>query len=233
MKRHGDGLGRLSEKKKQGLIFAAQEQALRMNWIRKNIDGQEVSEKCRMCGERDESITHLIAECKNLAQKDYKQIHNIARIVHLELCQKFGLVDKVKWFNHKPAIVVENDRVKIFWDFNIQTDHVIQHRRPDIVVLYKNERKCHLINIAVPGGKRIELKEQEKIDNYTELRQEVKKIWNLSQIVVFRVVIGAIGVTSKILKDWLEKLNIKSSIELWQKAALLGTAKIVRQVLET
>ena len=190
-------------------------------------------EKCRMCGERDESIAHLMAECKNLAQKDYKQRHNIARIVHLELCQKFGLVGEVKWYNHKPAIVVENGRVKILWDFNMQTDHVTQHRRPDIVVLCKNERKCHLINIAVPGGKRIELKEQEKIDNYTELRQEVKKIWNLSQIVVFRVVIGAIGVTSKILKDWLEKLNIKSSIELWQKAALLGTAKIVRQVLET
>ena len=171
------------------MIFAAQEQVLKTNWIRKNIDGQEVSEKCRMCGERDESITHLIAECKNLAQKDYKQIHNIARIVHLELCQKFGLVGKVKWFNHKPAIVVENDRVKIFWDFNIQTDHVIQHRRPDIVVLYKNERKCHLIDI--------ELKEQEKIDNYTELRQEVKKIWNLSQVVVVPVVTGALGVTSK------------------------------------
>ena len=37
----------------------------------------------------------------------------------------------------------------------------------------------HLIDIAVPRGKRIELKEQEKIDNYSELRREVKKIWNL------------------------------------------------------
>ena len=100
-------------------------------------------------------------------------------------------------------------------------------------MLYKTERKCHLIDITVPGDKRIELKEQEKIDNYTELRQEVKKIWNLSQVVVVPVVIGALGVTSKRLKDWLEKLNIKSSIELLQKAALLGTAKIVRQVLET
>ena len=198
MKRHGDGLGRLSEKKKQGLIFAAQEQALRMNWIRKNIDGQEVSEKCRMCGERDESIIHLIAKCKKLAQKECKQRHdNIARIVHLELCQKFGLIGEVKWYNHKHASVAENDRVKILWDFKIQTDHVIQHRNPDIVVLYKNERKCHLIDMVVPGDKRIELKEQEKIDNYTELRQEVKKIWNLSQVVVVPVVTGALGVTSK------------------------------------
>ena len=83
------------------------------------------------------------------------------------------------------------------------------------------------------GDKRIELKDQEKIDNYSELRREMKKIWNLSQVVVVLVEIGALGVTSKRLKDWLRKFDVKSSIELLQKVALLGTAKIVRQVLET
>ena len=39
----------------------------------------------------------------------------------------------------------------------------------------KMEKKCHLVDITVPGDKRIELKEQEKIDNYTELRQESEK----------------------------------------------------------
>ena len=73
-----------------------------------------------MCEERDESITHLIADCKKLAQKEYKQRHdNIARIVNLELCHKFGLVGEDKWYNHKPASVVENERVKTLWDFNI------------------------------------------------------------------------------------------------------------------
>ena len=168
----------------------------------------------------------MIAECKKVAQKEYKQRHdNIARIVHWKLSKKFGLVDEVKWHNHKPASVVENGRVKILGDFNIQIDHVIQHRRPDIVVLYKTERKCHLIHIAVLGDKIIELKEQRKINNYSKLRQEVKKIWNLSQFVVISVVIGALGVTPKILKDWLKKLDVKSSIELLQKATLLGTAK--------
>ena len=56
---------------------------------------------------------------------------NIARIVHLELCQKFGLVGEVKWYNYKPASVVENDSVKILRGFNIQTDHVIEHKRLD------------------------------------------------------------------------------------------------------
>ena len=217
------------KKETEGFIFAAQEQALRTNWIRKNIDGQEVSKQFRMCGERDESITHLNADCKKLAQKECKQRHdNIARIVRLELYRRFSLVCEVKWYNHKPASVVENDRVKIFWNFNIQIDHAIQHRRPDIVVLYKSERRCHLVDIAVPWYKRIQLKKQEKIVSYSELRREVKKIWNLSQAGVVPVVIGALRVTSKSLKDLLKKLDVKSSRELLQKAALLETAKIVR-----
>ena len=81
--------------------------------------------------------------------------------------------------------------------------------------------------------KRIELLEQEKVKNYSELMREIKKIWNLSQAVVIPVVIGVLEVTSKRLKDWLNKLDVKSNIELLQKAALFGTAKIVRQVLET
>ena len=75
------------------------------------------------------------------------------------------------------------------WDLHIQTDHAIQYRRPDIFVLYKTERTCHLIDIAVPGNKRIELKEHEKVDNYSELRWKVKKIWNWSQVMIVPVVI--------------------------------------------
>ena len=53
----------------------------------------------------------------------------------------------------------------------------------------------------MPGDKEIELKEQENIDNYSKLRQEVKKIWHLSQVVVVPIVIRALGVTSKKLID--------------------------------
>ena len=54
-------------------------------------------------------------------------------------------------------------------------------------MFYKTERKCHFIDI--------ELKEQEEVDNYSELSREVKKIWNLSQVVVAPVVTGVLGVT--------------------------------------
>ena len=86
-------------------------------------------------------------------------------------------------------------------------------------MFYKTERKCHFIDI--------ELKEQEEVDNYSELSREVKKIWNLSQVVVAPVVTGVLGVTWKTLKDWLQKLDVKSSIALLQQAVLLRTAKVI------
>ena len=47
----------------------------------------------------------------------------------------------------------------------MQTDHVIKQRRPDIVVLYKTERKCDLIDIDMTGNNKTESKEQEKVHN--------------------------------------------------------------------
>ena len=91
----------------------------------------------------------------------------------------------------------------------------------------------HLNYIAVPEDKRINLKEQEKVDSNSELIRASKKIWNLSQVVVVPVAIGALGSLRKTEEPWLKKLDVKSSIKLLQKVALLGTEKIVRKVLET
>ena len=36
---------------------------------------------------------------------------------------------------HNPAPVLENDTYKLLWDFNIQTDHLIPARRPDLIII--------------------------------------------------------------------------------------------------
>ena len=52
-------------------------------------------------------------------------------------------------------IMVENDVVKILWDYNIQTDRIIEHRRPDITVVDKVRRKCLIVDVAIPGDQNI------------------------------------------------------------------------------
>ena len=61
------------------------------------------------------------------------------------------------------------------WDFSIQTDHVIEAWRPDLVVVDK-DRSCKIIDFAVPGDIRIEEKEKDKTEKYQDLRRELQKI---------------------------------------------------------
>ena len=57
---------------------------------------------------------------------------------------------------------MENDKVKILWDMNIQTDKVLEHSKPDIVILDKETRKCKLIVVACPFDTRVIEEEHEK-----------------------------------------------------------------------
>ena len=54
---------------------------------------------------------------------------------------------------HNPAPVLENDTHTLLWDFNIQTDHLIPTRRPDLIIINK-KKKLNLQNcrLCFPGG---------------------------------------------------------------------------------
>ena len=54
------------------------------------------------------------------------------------------------------------------WDFSIETDHIIEARRPDLVVVDK-ERICKTIDFAVPGDSRIEETQKDKIEKFNDL----------------------------------------------------------------
>ena len=63
-------------------------------------------------------------------------------------------------------------------DFSIQTDHVTEAQRPDLVVVDK-ERSCKIIDFAVPGDSRIEEKEKDKIEKYQDLGRELRRYGTL------------------------------------------------------
>ena len=58
--------------------------------------------------------------------------------------------------------MIDKENVKILWDVNIQTDYIIEHRRPDIVVVDKENNRALVIDIAVPGDTRVNEKDKEQ-----------------------------------------------------------------------
>ena len=55
-------------------------------------------------------------------------------------------------------------------------DRLIEHQRPDIVVMEKNTKKCLIIDVASPVDNSLILKRNGKLDNYPEFRLEIARI---------------------------------------------------------
>ena len=88
---------------------------------------------------------------------------------------------------------------KILWDCEIQTDHPIPARRPDLEVINKKNRYCQLVNFAVPANHRVKIKESEKIDNYLDFVKKQKMLWNM-RVTVLAFVVGALETVLNSLK---------------------------------
>ena len=84
----------------------------------------------------------------------------------------------ITW-EHEPESVLENEDYKILWDLSIQTDHVIEAQRPDLVVVDKKEIICKIIDFAVRRDSRIEEKEKDEDRKISRLGKELQKIWNV------------------------------------------------------
>ena len=66
------------------------------------------------------------------------------------MCGEYNLKRSEKWCEHAPEGVVENEEEKILWDVMIQCDREIKARKPDSVLVNKNEGSWAIIDIAIP-----------------------------------------------------------------------------------
>ena len=74
----------------ESLPIAAQDNAKRTNHIKARIDKTQQNSKCRLNGNREETINHMISECSILAQREYKIRDDwVIKMIHWEMCEKF------------------------------------------------------------------------------------------------------------------------------------------------
>ena len=140
--------------------------------------------KYALYGDRNETINHIISKCCKLAQKEYKTRHDwVGKEIHWESCKKFKFDNTNKWYMHNPASILENDTHKLLWDFNIQMDHLISARKPDLIIIKKKKRTCKIVDFAVPADHRIKLQESEKKillgnwKNYKTWKWQLYQFW--------------------------------------------------------
>ena len=115
------------------------------------------------------------------------------------------------------------------WVFPLQTDKNPEHNRLDTTVIDKKSKKYLPIDLACPFDTCIKRKEEQKCTNYSKLKCEVARIWEMKKVEVVTVAIGTIGTITKYFEKWLKKLDLGLTIEALEKPCLLGTARIIRK----
>ena len=125
----------------ESLQITTQNNAIRTNHIKARIDKTQQNSKCRLCGDRDETVNH-INDYSKLAQKEYKTKQDwVGKVIHWEMCKKFKYDHTNKWYMLNTSPVLENDAHKLLWDFDIHTDHLISARRPDLIIINNKKRE--------------------------------------------------------------------------------------------
>ena len=87
----------------KSLLIAVQNNAITTNQIKTRIDKTQQNSKCRLCGDRDKTINHIISECSKLAQKEYKTRQDrVSKVIHWEMCKKLKFDHTKKGYMHNP-----------------------------------------------------------------------------------------------------------------------------------
>ena len=87
-------------------------------------------------------------------------------INRLSIIWKSDLTDKMKRSFFQAAVTSI---------LNIQTDHLIPARGPDLIIINNKKRICKIVDFVVPADHRINQKECEKKDKYLDVVRELKK----------------------------------------------------------
>lgn len=110
----------------------------------------------------------------------------------------------------------------MLWDFIMQRNHVIEPRRPDSVVVVKEERVFKMIDMAIPNDYRNEEKRR-------------SEVWDSNHMRSGKGDTGCGSFPSNLKRyQWLEKINgRRMKSDHVQKTSMLLTVRILRVVLET
>jgi hypothetical protein len=83
--------------------------------------------------------------------------------------------------NNKVQSALENSNYKLHYDRSIITARTVHNNRPDIrvVILAKTTKETHSIDVAIPNRHNLLSTITEKLQKYTDLKEDLIRIWQL------------------------------------------------------
>ena len=217
----------------EGYCCAIQEEEINTHGLKQRRCEDKENEihqlKCRICHKEKESIQHVLACCPRLRIPMYLPTrHNAVakRIYHLITGHRANDIQDV--FN--------DDEVEVWWDVKIPTKTSVEHNKPDLVVWKKQEKRAYIVDVVVGLDVNVEKNENIKRDYYYPLSTELKRLYPDYTFDIIPISIGATGAITTSLEENITKIvnknvRVENAIVQCQKAALFGSMKIVKSVM--
>ena len=140
------------KREKESFRKAAQNNIIRTNLIKSRIDKMQQNSKCRICGDRDETMNHIISERRKLAQAEYKTRHDwVDKVIHWEICKILKCDHAKKWYIQNSVSDLENVTHKLLLVSVVQTNYLISTRRPDPTIITKKDNNLQNYRLCCPG----------------------------------------------------------------------------------
>ncbi|KAK9730922.1 hypothetical protein QE152_g14084 [Popillia japonica] len=125
--------------------------------------------------------------------------------------------------------VVQNENVKIFWNFPFSPTAEITAYKPDMVVLHRQTENVFVIEMSCPSERNIQSK---KLKNTFILFRLKHTYPGYKSIIFIPLIIGVCGVMKPTVTDGVRKLNFdtattRSIVHQMQKYVVLGLSYVV------
>ena len=216
----------------EGYLCAIQEEEIATRALKAKRSKGEENPNCRLCKCSQETIQHVVSACPMLSASMYLPMrHNkVCNVVYQNIIQKESTKKR-----QPIQTYYANEEIEVWWDTKIKTLTKCEHNKPDIVLWCKPEKKCYVMDICVCLDVNIEKNIQQKRDHYLPLTAELKRLYQEYNFEIVPIVLGATGLITTHLGEALKKVgveNIPEVVTQCQKAALLGTLKIVKSFMK-
>ena len=129
--------------KKETDFFIETQNVIKSKYIKATIDNTQLKSKCRLYGDKDETVNRIVCEYYRLAQKEFKTVSNwVGKVICWKLWKilKFDLA--TKWYMHKAESVLENK----IWN-SLRLWNTL--RRRDKVLIHTQKRNSSAVDFAV------------------------------------------------------------------------------------
>ena len=127
---------------------------------------------------------------------------------------EYGIQNKQIW-EHEPAPITATEQVSIFYDKPIVLGRYVDGGaiKPDIVVWDKVKKVAKVIEVTCPSDYGLNTAERKKISKYKDLKNDLRTTWELDDIEILPVVVGATGLIKDNFAEILKKIPGSPNVE--------------------